>query len=101
MLFTENIIPIGKVNENNGVSGSIMNHEATKDHMTEAIFLGTVWALQTDDNLMSTLAPFHSGCARVSLHLDGERTRVQRHSRPTETRGAAAAFNEHHGSSTK
>lgn len=42
--------------------------------MTDAIFLGTVWALQIDDNRMSMLALFHSGCVRVSLHLDGECT---------------------------
>lgn len=33
------------------------------------------------------LAALHSVCVRVSLHLDGERIRVPRHSRPTETRG--------------
>lgn len=74
-----------------------MSHEAEKDHMTDTIFLGTVWALQVDDNRMSTLAPLHSGCVSVSLHLDGEHTMVPRHSRPTETRGTAAALNEHHG----
>lgn len=92
---------IGKVNENISFSGSIVSHEAKEDRMTDAIFLGTVWALQIDDNHMSMLAPLHSGCVRVSLHLDGERTRVPRHSRPTETRGTAAALNEHYGSFTK
>lgn len=92
---------IGKVNENSSSSGSIVNHGAKKGHMTDAIFLGTVWALQIYDNRMSMLAPLHSGCVRVSLHLDGEHTRVPRHSRPTETRGTAAALNEHRGSSAK
>lgn len=92
---------IGKVNENNRSSGSIVSHEPKKDCMTDAIFLGMVWALQIDDNHMSMLACLHSGCVRVSLHLDGEHTRVPRHSRPTKTRGTAAALNEHRGSSTE
>lgn len=72
-----------------------------KDYMTDAIYLGTVWALQIDDNRMSMLAPFQRGYVRVSLHLDGERTGVPRHFNPTATRGTAAALNEHCGSSTK
>lgn len=89
------------VNENNSASGPIVSHDAKKDHMTDAVFLGTVRALQIDDNRMSTLAPFHSGYVRVSLHLDGECTGVPRHFNPIATRGTAAALNEHRGSSTK
>jgi len=33
---------IGKANENNSSSGSIVSHEAKKDCMTDTIFLGTV-----------------------------------------------------------